>query len=172
MRLRLIAEEQVKRSLERIEGVAAVVVSGGLEEEIQVELDERQLANLGLTAEQVVERLAAENVNLTGGRLREGQTEYLVRTINEFLRPEDLGADRRGQPAQGAIVRLEDVAASEKGTQVERELITRIDGRESVEVAVYKEGGTNTITVSDSVQGSSLDELGQRLQARRIRRSN
>ena len=55
MRLRLIAEEQVKRALERIEGVAAVVVSGGLEEEIQVELDERRLANLGLTADRVVE---------------------------------------------------------------------------------------------------------------------
>ena len=40
-RLRLLAEEQIKRSLERIEGVAAAVVSGGLEEEIQVEVDER-----------------------------------------------------------------------------------------------------------------------------------
>jgi len=160
VRLRLIAEERVKRSLERIEGVAAVVVSGGLEEEIQVELDERQMASLGLTAERVVERLAAENVNLTGGRLREGQTEYLVRTINEFLRPEDLGPIVV-DASQGAIVRLEDVARVRKG-HVERELITRIDGRESVEVAVYKEGGTNTITVSDSVR-SSLDELGQRL---------
>ncbi len=54
IRLRLLAEEQVKRALERIEGVAAVVVSGGLEEEIQVELDERRLANLGLTADQVL----------------------------------------------------------------------------------------------------------------------
>ena len=160
VRLRLIAEERVKRSLERIEGVAAVVVSGGLEEEIQVELDERQMASLGLTAQRVVERLAAENVNLTGGRLREGQTEYLVRTINEFLRPEDLGPIVV-DAGQGAIVRLEDVARVRKG-HVERELITRIDGRESVEVAVYKEGGTNTITVSDSVR-SSLDELGQRL---------
>ena len=47
VRLRLVAEEEVKRSLERVEGVAGVVVSGGLEEEIQVEIDERQLANLG-----------------------------------------------------------------------------------------------------------------------------
>ena len=47
VRLRLIADEQVKRSLERIEGVAAAVVSGGLEEEVQVELDETRLANLG-----------------------------------------------------------------------------------------------------------------------------
>ena len=160
VRLRLIAEEQVKRALERIEGVAAVVVSGGLEEEIQVELDERRLVSLGLTAELVVNRLAAENVNLTGGRLREGQTEYLVRTVNELLRPEDLERIVL-RSAGGATVRLEDVATVVRGFK-ERELITRINGRESVEVAVYKEGGTNTVTVSDLVRGN-LDELRTRL---------
>ncbi len=161
IRLRLVAEEQVKRALERIEGVAAVLVSGGLEEEIQVELDERRLANLGLSAERVLDRLAQENINLTGGRLREGQTEFLVRTVNEFLRPDDLRAvvvDR----ANGAIVRLEDVAQVRKGSK-ERELITRINGRESVEVAVYKEGGTNTVTVSDAVR-ESLEPLREKLQ--------
>jgi HAE1 family hydrophobic/amphiphilic exporter-1 len=160
IRLRVIAEEQAKRALERIEGVAAAVVSGGLEEEIQVEVDERQLANLGLTIERVVERLAAENINLTGGRLREGQTEFLVRTVNEFLRPEDLRAVVVDSSA-GAIVRVEDVARVYKGHK-EREIITRIDGQESVEVAVYKEGGTNTVTVSDAVK-ASLDDLGGRL---------
>ena len=45
---------------------------------------------LGLSIDRVLSRLGQENVNLTGGRLREGKTEYLVRTVNEFLRPEDL----------------------------------------------------------------------------------
>ncbi len=153
--LRLVGEEQVKRALERIEGVAAVVVSGGLEEEVQVEVDERHLANLGLTLDHVVNRLRQENINLTGGRLREGQTEFLVRTINEFLRPEDL------EPividsTQGAIVRLEDVARVVKGHK-EREVITRIGGQESVDVAIYKEGGTNTVTVSDAVRDALAD---------------
>lgn len=161
VRLRLIAEEQVKRALERIEGVAAVVVSGGLEEEIQVALDERRLANLGLMADRVLNRLAQENINLTGGRLREGQTEFLVRTVNEFVRPEDLDAVVIDS-SQGAIVRLEDVARVFKGHK-EREIITRINGQESVEVAVYKEGGTNTVTVSDAVT-DSLEDLQERLQ--------
>jgi HAE1 family hydrophobic/amphiphilic exporter-1 len=160
VRLRLIADEQVKRALERIEGVAAVVVSGGLEEEIQVEIDERQMANLGLTVDRVVNRLAQENINLTGGRLREGQTEFLVRTVNEFLRPQDLRPIVIDS-SQGAIVRLEDVAHVYKGHK-EREVITRIDRQESVEVAVYKEGGTNTVTVSDAVRGN-LSGLVSRL---------
>ncbi|MDY7094678.1 MAG: efflux RND transporter permease subunit [Acidobacteriota bacterium] len=161
VRLRLLAEEQVQRALERIEGVAAAVVSGGLEEEIQVQLDEQRLDNLGITADQVLARLAQENVNLTGGRLQEGQTEYLVRTVNEFLRPEDL-LSIVVDSSQGATVRLEDVARVERGHK-DREVITRIEGRESVEVAVYKEGGTNTVTVSDRVQ-ESLAELQEQLQ--------
>ncbi len=147
--LRLLAEEDLKRKIERLEGVAAVVVSGGLEEEIQVEIDERRLTSLGLTMNQVTNRLAQENVNLTGGRLRDGQTEYTVRTINELLRPEqmrEIVIDR----SQGAIVRLEDIALVYQGAR-EREVITRIDGRESVEIAVYKEGGTNTVTVASAV---------------------
>ncbi len=147
--LRLLAEEDLKRKLERLEGVAAVVVSGGLEEEIQVEIDERRLTSLGLTMNQVMNRLAQENVNLTGGRLRDGQTDYLVRTINELLRPEEIREiviDR----TQGAIVRLEDIARVYQGAR-EREVITRIDGKEAVEIAVYKEGGTNTVTVASAV---------------------
>ncbi len=148
-RLRFLAEEDLKRAIERIEGVAAVVVSGGLEEEIQVELDERKMAALGLSVGQVASRLAAENVNITGGSLRDGHTEYLVRTINEFVRAADMQnivVHRNGD----AIVRLSDVARVFTGHK-EREIITRIDGAESVELAIYKEGGTNTVTVSDAV---------------------
>ncbi len=181
IRLRLIGEQEVKRLLERVEGVAAVLVSGGLEEEIHVELDERRIANLGLSASQIVARLAAENVNLTGGRLQDGQTEYLVRTINEFERPSDMryiviDSARRD-------IRLEDVATITRGHK-EREVISRIDGREAVEIAIYKEGGTNTVTVAQAVQErvdtlqERLDRLGEGLelqlitdQARYIRQS-
>jgi HAE1 family hydrophobic/amphiphilic exporter-1 len=155
-RLRFLGEEDIKRALERIEGVAAVVVSGGLEEEIQVDLDERKLAALGLSVGQIANRLAAENVNITGGSLRDGQTEYLVRTLNEFVRPEDMRSivvQRSGK----AIVRLSDVARVYTGHK-EREIITRIDGAESVELAIYKEGGTNTVTVSNAVT-ARLDSL-------------
>ena len=141
-----------------------MLVSGGLEEEIQVELDERKLASLGLSIDQVRARLAAENVNLTGGRLREGQTEYLVRTINEYLRPEDM-APIVLQRSGDAIIRLADVARIFTGHK-DREIITRIDGHESVELAIYKEGGTNTVTVSDAV-AARMDSLREELDPHR-----
>ncbi len=149
LRLRQLAEERLQRPLERLEGVAAAVVQGGLEEEIQVEVDERRLATLGLDIGVLSQRLAEENVNLTGGRLQNAQTELLVRTLNEIRRPEDLERlviDR----SQGASLRLEDVATVRRGYQ-EREIITRIGGLESVEVAIYKAGGSNTVQVSSTV---------------------
>jgi HAE1 family hydrophobic/amphiphilic exporter-1 len=159
MRLRLIGEQDVKRLLERVEGVAAVLVNGGLEEEIEIELDERRLASLGLTVDQLVNRLAQENVNLTGGRLQEGQTEYLVRTINEFERPSDM-SQIVIDPSRRDI-RLKDVARITRGHK-EREVVSRVRGREAVEIAIYKEGGTNTVTVAQSVR-DKLPELDERL---------
>ena len=150
VRLRQVAEERIQRPLERIEGVAAAVVEGGLEEEFQVLVDERRLANQGLGVETLISRLGAENVNLTGGRLRDGQTEYLVRTVGELLRPEQL-RELVIDAGRGAVVRLDDVANVRRGFR-EREIITRIDGRESVEIAIYKAGGTNTVKVSDAVR--------------------
>ncbi len=159
VRLRLIAEQEIQRSLERADGVAAALVSGGLEEEIHVELDERRIAGLGLSTSAVVNRLAQENVNLAAGQLLDGGTEYLVRTINEFERPEDMRdvvVD-----AERTSIRLEDVATIRRGTR-EREVITRIDGEEAVEIAIYKEGGANTVTVADEVH-RRVEELTERM---------
>ena len=102
-----------------------------------------------LSVDEVVTRLAAENVNLTGGRLLEGQTEYLVRTVNELLRAEDLETIVIVS-SNDAVIRLADIARVHRGYK-EREIITRIDGRESVEIAIYKEGGTNTVAVARAV---------------------
>ncbi len=161
VRLRRVAEERIQRPLERIEGVAAAQVVGGLEEEFQVLVDERQLANLGLGIDALVARLGQENVNVTGGRLRDGQTEYLVRTVGELQRPEQL-RQVVIDAGRGAIVRLEDVAEVRRGFQ-EREIITRIDGRESVEVAIYKAGGSNTVKVSDAVR-EGIEAVRERLE--------
>lgn len=166
-RLRRLTEERIQRPLERLPGVAAVVVQGGLEEEIQVEVDERALANLGLTVGQITNRLGQENVNLTGGRLLDGQSRFMVRTVNEILRPEqieDLVVARLPSARPGgapALVRVRDVATVKQGFR-EREILTRVDGEEAVEVAIYKAGGTNTVTVAGVVR-ERVDELKETL---------
>ncbi len=148
--MRLLGEEQIRPELESLEGVAAVRVNGGLEEEIHVEIDEPRLAALRLSLSQIVNRLSQENVNLTGGQLKDGEAEYLVRTLNEFQAVDeiqDIVVGERGD----AVITLADVGTVRRGHK-ERKVITRINGQESVELAVYKEGDANTVTVAVQVK--------------------
>lgn len=158
--LRRLAEERIKADLEAEEGTAAVKVSGGLEDEIQIQVDQQRLAQLGISIEQVAARIRAENVNLSGGRLEEGSQRFLVRTINEFRTVEEF-ADAIVANVAGRPVYLRDIATVNRGYK-EREAITRVNGVESVELAVYKEGDANTVQVARRVD-ARLETLGESL---------
>ena len=84
------AEEVLKKDLESTEGVAAIKVNGGYEEEIQVQVDQGKLALLGLTIQDVNQKLMRENVNQAGGSLYEEEARYLVRANNEFEDLDDI----------------------------------------------------------------------------------
>ncbi len=144
--LRRHADEEIRRALEAGAGVAAITVSGGLEDEIQVLLDPRRLAQLGLSAEEVARRLQLENVNLSGGRLQEGSRQYLVRTVNAFETIEQIG-DTILSVRDGRPLLLRDVAEVREGWR-EREAMTRFNGEEMVELAIYREGDANVVAVA------------------------
>ncbi len=148
--LRRLAEDQIKNELEAEEGTAAVKVSGGLEDEIQIQVDQQKLSQLGISIQQIAQRIRAENVNLSGGRLEEGNQRFLVRTINEFQSVEEFASAIVANVA-GRPIYLGDVATVKRGYK-EREAITRVKGRESVELAVYKEGDANTVQVANRIE--------------------
>jgi HAE1 family hydrophobic/amphiphilic exporter-1 len=149
-RLRRIAEQTVKRDLEGVAGVAAVKVSGGEEEEIHVEVDAARLSAVGLSLADVTNRLRDENINLAGGSLIEGRSEYLVRAVNQFLTPEEI-SDVILAVRDDGLVRVSDVAVVSRGAR-DREVVARLDGNEAVEVSVYKEGDANTVAVARVVK--------------------
>ncbi|MBN8262984.1 MAG: efflux RND transporter permease subunit, partial [Xanthomonadales bacterium] len=190
MELRRFADDDLKRKLEPVDGVAAVKVGGGLEDEIQVDIDQRKLAQFGLSLDSVVQRLQQENVNVSGGRLEEGSQRYLVRTVNQFATVDEIrnmllttraassssnsatdqamrlaaaSGDARvmaalsqqgsggGATAGGMALRLKDVADVRQGYK-EREAIIRLNGREAVELAIYKEGDANTVSTADALE--------------------
>jgi HAE1 family hydrophobic/amphiphilic exporter-1 len=147
--LRRLAEDSIKNDLEAEEGTAAVKVSGGLEDEIQIQVDQQKLSQLGIGIEQIANRIRAENVNLSGGRLEEGDQRFLVRTLNEFQSVDEFRNAIVGYVADRPVY-LRDIATVTRGYK-EREAITRVRGRESVELAVYKEGDANTVQVANRI---------------------
>ncbi len=148
--LRRFAEDRLKIDLESVEGAAAVKVSGGYEDEIQILVDQKKLSQLDLSVKTVAERIKAENVNLSGGRLEQGDERFLVRTINEYKSIPEFANTIISTP-QGRPVYLRDVATVAQGEK-ERQAVTRLDGVESVELAVYKEGDANTVQVAERVK--------------------
>ncbi len=167
--IREAAERYIKSDLEAEKGIAQVMVKGGREEEIQVLVDSERLKSLGLSLSNVVNSLAQQNINLSGGRLKEGKTEYMVRTLNEFSTVEQIrqaiigtvGGGRginvalgvTGPAGEGAArqVRLCDVASVELGLK-ERDTVVRINGQEAVELDVYKEGDANTVSTCNKLK--------------------
>ncbi|MDX1638069.1 MAG: efflux RND transporter permease subunit, partial [Balneolaceae bacterium] len=149
-RIRRFADEQIKKELESVLGVASVKVSGGLEEEIQVAIDQQRLSHLKIPIDQVTEILSEENVNLSGGRLEEGSQQYLVRTLNQFQTIDQI-REVVVTIQDGTPVYLKDIAEVTQGYK-EREAITRLNGQEAVEIAIYKEGDANTVSVAENVK--------------------
>ncbi len=148
-RIRYIAEREVKQALETIEGVAACSISGGLEDEIHIDLDEQKLSLLNIPITTVASRLAQENVNLSAGILKQKDSQYLVRTVNQFVEVEeikDIIIERRGD-VQITLGSIADVFRGYK----ERKVISRINGRECIEAAIYRAADANTVSVSNAV---------------------
>jgi len=185
LELRSLAEDLIKRELEKLAGVAAVKVKGGEEAEIRVAVDAAELDLLNISMERILQRLASENVNVAGGQLQEGESEFIIRTLNEFRsigEIADIVIDYRGgsiisgvnQPSyphtvagggirggQGVPIRLRDIASvTRRGG--ERTTITRVAGRESVGIDIHKESDINPIVVSSLVKKCLFGDKGKK----------
>ncbi len=158
--LRRFADDRIKPEIESVEGSAAVKVSGGFEDEVQIYVDQQRLAQLRLSIEQVARRIGAENVNLSGGRLEQGTQRFLVRTVNEFDTLDDM-ANAVIATVDGQPVYLKDVARVERGYK-DRTAITRLNGAECIELAIYKEGDANTVQLAQGI-AAKLESLGKTL---------
>lgn len=159
-RLRYAAEKELKKLLESTDGVAAIKVIGGLEEQIHIEIDEKKLAELGVPIGDITRILGQENLNQASGSLYDLDANYLVRILSQFRSVEEIrNIVIRNQ--NGKRIVLGDVAFVDRGTK-EREIIARLDGKESVELAIYKEADANTVTVAGAVKDklASLQKAG------------
>ena len=158
--LRTFAEYDVKRQLESLLGVASVKLGGGLEQEYQVIIDQHKLAQLNLSSQDIINRINAENINISAGKLIEGNTQYLVRTLNQFTDISQIG-ELVVYRENEQIVTLNDIATIVDGYK-ERTDVTRINAVEAVELAIYKEGDANTVQVAKLIN-NKLDAINKLL---------
>ena len=144
-----LADRTLKTRLEGLDSVASVDVFGGLDREIQVQVDPGQLEAHHVALAQVVQALQQGNQNQPSGAVVAGSRRYDVRVVGEARTPSDL-AQLLVAPASGTIVHISDVAKV-VDTYKKQTFITRANGKPTVALAVYKQSTANTVAVSDSV---------------------
>ncbi len=155
--LRLFADEELGRELAVVPGVAGVDVVGGVKEEVQVNLDLKRLQALGVNVNNVLTALKERNVDISGGRLRDGAIEPLTRAIGKYRNVkemENLSFNVRsgnGATNETKQVYLRDFADVVDGTEEQR-IFTSLNGQAAVRLLITKQPDANTIEVVDRVK--------------------
>jgi hydrophobic/amphiphilic exporter-1 (mainly G- bacteria), HAE1 family len=155
--LKEFAEELVKPRLEQIEGIASAEITGGIEREIQVEIDPNRLTLYGLSIEEVATRIDSFNKNLQGGTIRKGTFKYAIRVVGEFESVKEIGEIGIKTTKERGVVRLLDIARIRDAIK-ERQGMTRLDRRDSIGILVHKEAGANTVQTTKLVK-TVLDQI-------------
>lgn len=153
--LRQIARRQLGTSLESLTGVAEVQVTGGRRREISVIFDEYRASAFDVSLNQVFSRIRSENQDIDAGTLEDGDSVFSLRARLRFENEEDIGnvivRYVQGESDSRVAVRVNDVADVVPG-EVEIDHVVLVNGQEGVGLSIYKEAGTNTVTVSNTIK--------------------
>src|SRR5919106_1728066 len=144
------AVDEIRPRLERVPGVAAVTVNGGLRRQIHVQLSREKITALNLSVDRVVQSIRQENQNIPLGEVNQGDATYLVRSQGQFTSLDDI-RNLVVMTREGVPVYLRDLAEVRDAAE-DRRGFMRIDGKEGIRLRVNKQSGENTVEVARGVK--------------------
>ncbi|MCD6583998.1 MAG: efflux RND transporter permease subunit [Candidatus Omnitrophica bacterium] len=178
LKLRKIAKKDIKEELEKLEGVGAIEVVGGLEREITVNIDEAKLRSANLSILDISLALKRANINYPAGRIKEPFFEYLIRTVGEFKKINEVRelpvkaefplSERKSHylrkfyeekekeegiyfPESERLIFIKDIAEVVDGEK-ERDSISRFQGKECVMLLIRKQSLANVVKLSKRIR--------------------
>ena len=147
--LRKLIDEQIKFRLERLKGVAAINIWGGLEREIQVQIYPDKIRALRLSLDEVVQALRTANVTLPAGSIDRGNANIRIRIPGRFNNLDEIRgtliANRGGPIYLHQIADVVDTTA-----KIDRKAL--VNGVPGVQLMVRKQSGYNTVEVTNRVE--------------------
>ncbi len=157
--LRVFADQELSRELNTVPGVASADVSGGVSEEIRINLDPARLQSLGLGINEVLDALSERNQDTSGGRIDGPDGEPLTRVAGRFENADEIRSliFEVGDSTAPQQVYLRDFAEVIDGTEEQR-IFVNLNGQPAVKVSIQKQPTANTITVVDGIK-QKLAEL-------------
>jgi hydrophobe/amphiphile efflux-1 (HAE1) family protein len=146
-----IADKQVKRALESVDGVGDVRISGDRPREIHIVVDTEKLNAHGLSIDQVRDAIQKENVEIPGGTLEQGKWEVGLRTLGRVDATAQFN-DIIIATVNGAPVRVADIGYAEDSVQKVLTSLFSADGTPAVQLDIRRASGENTIRVTEAVK--------------------
>ncbi|UCD76849.1 MAG: efflux RND transporter permease subunit [Phycisphaerales bacterium] len=168
--LRDFAIDRIEPVLERVPGIAEIVVYGGQERELQIRVDPVLLSQYGVTPTQFANVVRDTNQNISAGRLADGKLDVRLRTIGQYRSPDEIGNTVLAHRNGGQIL-LRDVAEVVE-TYKEPDSFVRHKGVKVLAIPAEREIGSNVMEVMDGLRrvldrlnapGGVLDQEAQRL---------
>ncbi|MCU0650692.1 MAG: efflux RND transporter permease subunit [Candidatus Omnitrophica bacterium] len=177
--LREMSRKYIKDAMEKVEGVASATVTGGEEREILVEIDQPRLRASQVSIVSIVESLKAANLNYPAGTIKEAFYEYLIRTMGEYQKIEEIKdtpaaldipeekaqtlKEKEEEEQKGRrLIYLKDIATV-KDTVKEKTSISRYMGKDNVSLVIRKQSGANTLNVVKGIKSEIAKLLGTKL---------
>ncbi|KPU45133.1 swarming motility protein SwrC [Oxobacter pfennigii] len=148
-KLQAIAEDSIQPRFERLEGIASVSTTGGYTNQIEILVNEQKMRGYGLSLDYLSQILASENLNMPGGQVQNGNQKLTIKTVGEFKSVDEIRA--LPIPLQtGGVVTLSDIADVQLNYK-DTTSIVKTNGRDSINISIQKQSGTNTVAVAESV---------------------
>ncbi|MCM2474182.1 efflux RND transporter permease subunit [Rhizobium sp. CG5] len=161
--LRNYALINVKDRLARIDGVGQVQLFGSGDYSMRIWLDPQKMAQLGLSASDIVDEIGAQNVQAAAGvigaspNLGGVDLQLSVNAQGRLQSEEEFGEIIIKTSSSGAITRLSDVARIELGS-AEYSLRSLLNNKQAVAIPVFQAPGSNAIEIADQVR-AVMDEI-------------
>jgi len=146
-----IIAENIQEELEDLTGVAKVQVSGLGEREIWIEADPEKMNSRNISFDDMIFALKRRNLNVPGGNISIGKTEYLIRSIGEYESIDQIKNTIIKTSFGGEFIRIRDVAEV-KDRREELVILSRLDGETSISFSVSKNADANSIDVIEGVK--------------------
>ena len=151
LELRVLAEEELARELTVIPGVASVDVSGGVEEEVRVQVNLARLQALGVSLQDVLDELKETNQDIAAGRLLGESNESLTRVVGRLQSAEELNKISFPVDNVDRRVYLREFAEILDGAENQR-IFVYLNRTPAVKVSIRKQPDANTIKVVDQIK--------------------
>jgi len=143
--------DHIKPAFAKIDGVGEVMLVGGTEREIRVNVNRKKLDAYRLSILQVVDAIGRSNINFPAGKIRTDETQTLLRLSARFTSVSDVADCIVMRQPDGSLLRVKDVAEV-TDTHKDPQILYRVNGVDAVGIQITKQDDANTVDVCNAVR--------------------